>query len=247
MDAAGRRSPTQQRHAHGGRVLSVERRRDGSVRLELSKDTGANGSAFSSASSSSLSTVLGVVLVLMSALWIAAHRPSIADLDASVMRYPATALAAALVLLCTWPNPIVAEELLVIRDLGIQHGVIRANPALTWIGTAFFSQPHLGRRTSARLIPRDEIMDVVVHEAFRRWSIVSYIAVLTVSDYPTCAGGPDGFERSPAQPDGGAGNGLLDMALQPGGHGGVIVLFPHLRPRLKLVQLAYSEIHKTFF
>ncbi|KAK0520941.1 hypothetical protein OC842_006940, partial [Tilletia horrida] len=188
MDAAGRRSPTQQRHAHGGRVLSVERRRDGSVRLELSKDTGANG-----------------------------------NLDASVMRYPATALAAALVLLCTWPGPIVAEELFVIHDLGIQHGVIRANPALTCIGTAFFSQPHLGRRTSTRLIPRDEIMDVVVHEAFRRWSIVSYIAVLTVSDYPTCAGGPDGFERSPAQPDGGAGNGLLDMALQPGGHGGVIV------------------------
>ncbi|KAE8209894.1 hypothetical protein CF327_g6175 [Tilletia walkeri] len=139
----------------------------------------------------------------------------------------------------SWPGPIIGESILVIRDLGLQHGVIRRNPLLQLASKTFGWSNSFSHQTKSLLIARDEIMDVVVHETFRRWTIGSFIAALTVSAEHDNAATTAAFTDN--------GEEVTKFALQPGGHGGVVVLFPHFSPPLKLVQIAYTEIHRTLF
>ncbi|PWN45390.1 hypothetical protein IE81DRAFT_320139 [Ceraceosorus guamensis] len=66
-----------------------------------------------------------------------------------------------------------------------------------------------------RLIPRDSILDVVTIEAFRRWEVIDYLAIMTKA-----AEGSDGAGRG----------------------GQLEVIFPSLLPKLPVVEAVYEKL-----
>jgi len=202
-------------YEHAGLILSVARRQDGSTRLELTR---------SSTSQDGIKWLFAIFAALLAMI----HGAQAQRVDPRWLAALPLGLLAAFML---WPGPVSRESILVIRDLGLQCSTERSNPLLCALGRPV-KLAHLGLRRQTRFIPRDEIMDVVVHEGFRRWSVLSFVAVLTLGGGSTTASVSSGRDA---------------IALQPGGEGGVTVLFPHLTPRLNLVQIAYTEIHRVLF
>ncbi|KAK0547532.1 hypothetical protein OC845_004043 [Tilletia horrida] len=233
-----------QSHAQAGLRLTIDRDHAGAVKIELrrTKPIGPR-SPLLPAIFATAAVLLAIVVVYSPkhrtlAHLVTWHEP-LQDHGLS-----ATLLIVSMLLLLlafAGSGTIVGEQILVIRDLGLQHGLMRSNPFLMFFASVFNLSDDFGIATRSHLIPRDEIMDVVVHEAFSRWTIRTYIAVLlTRCDERRFSFTPSPQTSVSAAPP-------SQFMLQPGGQGGVIVLFPHLRPRLKLVQIAYTEIHRTLF
>ncbi|CAD6939271.1 unnamed protein product [Tilletia controversa] len=247
MDAS--HFPVVRSHEHEGLLLNVERFHDGSTRIELTTASSKATTATTRWSVARVAGIFGPVVALLAVVLGFGHSSLngwielLSQRSEQLSLFSATVSASLfLALLCvlSWPGPIVGESILVIRHLGLQHGVTRRSPVLHLVARTFgLSTDTFSHRTQSLLIGRDEIMDVVVHEAFQRWTIGSYIAVLTVRAQPE--------KSDTASVCADDGQTATDFALQPGGQGGVVVLFPHLRPRLKLVQIAYTEIHRTLF
>lgn len=90
-------------------------------------------------------------------------------------------------------------------------------------GLRFTSGHTVRLNASTSMLPRDAILDVFVNEAILRWKIVDYIAIATHAPTSLSEHGPVPYGRT------------------------LHVIFPHLLPRLNMVEAVYRTLHSVIF